>query len=362
MLHKMAEEEEGDDDDDDSDEEEDADAAAEKSEDEEDEEDEEVPQKYSEFWGEFGKSIKLGVIEDSKNRKKLMQLLRFQSTRSPDTAVSLQSYVDNMPDNQKHIYYISAATLDEATRSPFLERVRAKGFEVLFFVENLDEYLNIQEFEDYPLQSVTKEGLDLGDGKGLESYMEEKEEDFKPLTDWLKETYGSKVSKVTLSSRLESSPMIIPTGKYGQTANMERITAGQAFGRGGAKATKLVEINFRHPVIKAMKDKVAALDEDADDQDLKDYAHMLYDVALVNSGFAIDGDMIKEFHSRMERVVRGGLDVSADAEVEELPEFADDEEDEEDDDDDDDDEEEEEEIDDLDDEEDEEEEEGKDEL
>merc|ERR1712048_849292 len=101
---------------------------------------------------------------------------------------------------------------------------------------------------------------------GLESYMEEKEEEFKPLTDWMKGCYGSKVSKVTLSSRLESSPMIIPTGKYGQTANMERITAGQAFGRAGAKATKLVEINFRHPVIKAMKDKVAALDEDADDQ------------------------------------------------------------------------------------------------
>merc|ERR1712038_350789 len=183
----------------------------------------------------------------------------------------------------------------------------AKGFEVLYFVENLDEYLNIQEFE--------------------------------PLTDWMKECYGSKVSKVTLSSRLESSPMIIPTGKYGQTANMERITAGQAFGRAGAKATKLVEINFRHPVIKALKEKVAALDEDAEDQDLKDYASMLYDVALVNSGFAINADMISEFEARMERVVRGGLEVDAGATVEALPEFADEEEDEDDEDDEDDEEE-----------------------
>merc|ERR1719229_2179113 len=181
--------------------------------------------------------------------------------RSPGKPISLQSYVDSMPEKQKNIYYISAASMEEAQRSPFLERVKAKGFEVLYFVENLDEYLNIQEFEDYPLQSVTKEGLDLGDGKGLESYMEEKEEEFKPLTDWLKEAYGSKVSKVTLSSRLESSPMIIPTGKYGQTANMERITAGQAFGRGSQKATKILEINFRHPIIKALKGKVEALED-----------------------------------------------------------------------------------------------------
>jgi len=352
MLHKMAEEEEGDDDSD-SDEEEDTEAEDAGDDDEEtkdeDEDDEEVPQKYTDFWKEFGKSIKLGVIEDTKNRKKLMQLLRFSSTRSPDQPISLQSYVDNMPENQKNIYYISAASMDEAQRSPFLERVKAKGYEVLYFVENLDEYLNIQEFEDYPLQSVTKEGLDLGDGKGLETYMEEKEEEFKPLTDWLKECYGSKVSKVTLSSRLESSPMIIPTGKYGQTANMERITAGQAFGRAGAKATKLVEINFRHPVIKALKDKVSALDEDAEDQDLKDYANMLYDVALVNSGFAINSDMIADFESRMERVVRGGLEVDDAAVVDAMPEFADDEED--DDDSDEDDEEEEEEEMDLDDEE-----------
>merc|ERR1719192_2441469 len=258
MLHKMAEEEEGaaaeaedDDDEDDSAEEEDA----EKDEEEEDSDAEEAPMKYSEFWKEFGKSVKLGVIEDSKNRKKLVQLLRFPSTRSPDTPISLQSYVDAMPEKQKNIYYISAASMEEAQRSPFLERVKAKGFEVLYFVENLDEYLNIQEFEDYPLQSVTKEGLDLGDGKGLESYMEEKEEEYKPLTDWMKDVYGSKVSKVTLSSRLEGSPMIIPTGKYGSSANMERITAGQAFGRASAKATKLVEINFRHPVIKALKEK-----------------------------------------------------------------------------------------------------------
>merc|ERR1712083_1182127 len=109
----------GDDEDDEDDEEDDA----EKDEDKEEDEDKEVSQKFSDFWKEFGKSIKLGVIEDTKNRKKLMQLLRFKSTRSPEKPISLQSYVDNMPDNQKNIYYISAASMEEAKASPFMERV-----------------------------------------------------------------------------------------------------------------------------------------------------------------------------------------------------------------------------------------------
>merc|ERR1719283_468303 len=162
MMHKMAEAEEGDDDEDEEDDEFDdldkPEATEGDEEGEKDDDDEEVdtPSLYSEFWEEFGMSVKLGVIEDTKNRKKLMQLLRFKSSRSPDKPISLQSYVDNMPDNQKNIYYISAASMEEAKESPFMERVRAKGFEVLYFVDNLDEYLNLADYEDFPLQSVTK--------------------------------------------------------------------------------------------------------------------------------------------------------------------------------------------------------------
>merc|ERR1712187_1063668 len=125
-------------------------------EDEEEEEeevaDEDKPKKYSQFWSEFGKSVKLGVIEDSKNRKKLLNLLRFPSTFSPDHPISLNSYVDRMKDGQDNIYFISAATLDEAKDSPFLERVTKKGFEVVFFTDNLDEYMNLNEFDDFTLQ------------------------------------------------------------------------------------------------------------------------------------------------------------------------------------------------------------------
>jgi len=348
MMHKMAELEEGDDEDEEEDEFEELEGDIKKDEEEEEDEgeddDEDTPSLYSEFWSEFGMSVKLGVIEDTKNRKKLMQLLRFKSTRSPDKPISLQSYVDNMPDNQKNIYYISAGSMEEAKASPFMERVRAKGYEVLYFVDNLDEYLNLADYEDFPLQSVTKEGLDLGDGTSAAEWLTEKEEDFKSFTDWLKNLYGSKVQKVALSMRLEESPMIIATTKHGQSANMLRILSGQTMTTNTRQnAQKVVEVNFRHPVIKNLKQRVEELEEDEEDKQLEDAANMLYDVALVNSGFMMTPEETTLFSERLQNMVRKGLEISDDAEVEPLPEFAEDEEEEEEDDDEDDEEEEEEE-------------------
>merc|ERR1719391_854545 len=223
MMHRMSEAEEEEEDEDDEDEEDDTDEEEKAS----DKKGETETLKYPEFWKEFGQSVKLGCIEDNKNRKKLIQLLRFKSTRSPENPISLKSYVDNMPDKQKNIYYMSAGSLKEAEESPFMERVREKGYEVLYFVDNLDEYLNLADYEDFPLQSVTKEGLDLGEGTSAAEWLTEKEEDFKSFTDWLKNLYGSKVQKVALSMRLEESPMIIATTKHGQSANMLRILSGQ---------------------------------------------------------------------------------------------------------------------------------------
>merc|ERR1711879_1058220 len=180
LLRKMAEEEEGTDDDDDDEDEDDEDEEEEKTEDEPEEEGEK-PMKYSAFWKEFGKSIKLGVIEDSKNRKKLLNLLRFPTTAS-ETPVSLQSYVDRMKDGQENIYFISAASLDEAKDSPFLEQVTKKGFEVVFFTDNLDEYMNLNEFDDFTLQAITKEGLDLNEGRAAKKYMVKKKKKKKKNT------------------------------------------------------------------------------------------------------------------------------------------------------------------------------------
>merc|ERR1719373_247265 len=343
LLRKLAEAEEGSDDDDDED-------YDDEDEDEEEEEDAAEPEKstkYTEFWGEFGKSIKLGVIEDSKNRKKLLNLLRFPTTASA-TPVSLQSYVDRMKDGQENIYFISAASLDEARDSPFLEQVTKRGYEVLFFVDNLDEYMNLNEFDDFTLQAITKEGLDLSAGRGAKKYLEEKEEEFEDLTEWLKELYGDKITKVTLSNRLEETPMIIVTTKYGYSANMERIARGQAFGsKNPTKASKILEVNFRHPVIIGLKDKIE------DDTDAaKDLAMLLFDSALLQSGFIIEADSIGTFASRVDRIVRQGLGVDEDAEIEAMPDFPDDEDEDDDDDEDEDDEEDDEDLDDEDDDED----------
>jgi heat shock protein beta len=341
LLRKMAEAEEGSDDDDDEDEFEDD----EEEEEEEEKAEEEKPMKYSAFWKEFGKSVKLGVIEDSKNRKKLLNLLRFPSTAS-DEPVSLQSYVDRMKDGQENIYFISAGSLEEAKDSPFLEQVTKKGFEVLFFVDNLDEYMNLNEFDDFALQAITKEGLDLNEGRAAKKYMEDKEEEFEDLTEWLKDVYGDKITKVALSNRLEETPMIIVTTKYGYSANMERIARGQAFGsKNPTKASKILEVNFRHPVIVALKDKVEK-DSDA----AKDLAQLLFDSALLQSGFIIEADAINAFASRVDRIARQGLGVEEDAEIEPLPEFPEDDDDEDDDDDDDEDDEDDEDLDDEDDE------------
>jgi len=189
---------------------------------------------YMKFFKQFGKSIKMGIIEDTPNRSKLAKLLRYQSSKTGDDKyTSLDNYVARKPEWQKDIYYIAAESLDAAKRSPFLEMATRKGVEVLFLVEPVDEYAvgNLGDFDGMKLQSLTKEGLKFGDEdedlvkKRLKAYREA----FKPLTTYLKELFAGKVGKVVLSQRVETTPSVIVTGQYGHTANMERIMRAQTF-------------------------------------------------------------------------------------------------------------------------------------
>jgi len=278
-------------------------------------------EKYLKFWKEFGKALKLGVLEDTRNKKRIIELLRFITTRSPDTPISLRDYIDNMKPGQKFIYYISAGSVDEAENSPFLERFRNKGYEVLYFTDNLDEFMNLQDYDDIPFQSITKENVEL-DGQKMKDFLKQKEEDFTDLKTWLKDVYGSKVSKVQISSTLEGTPMAIATASYGTSARMEKIGRAQAFGNQQAypmRATKVLQLNYRHPVIIEMKNRV----NDGDDTDqLKDLARLLLDMALVKSGFEIEPDDQTEFGQRISRIVQKGLNVAEDAKLEPEPEFA----------------------------------------
>merc|ERR1711971_329249 len=209
------------------------------------------------------------------------------------------------------------------------------------------------DYDDYALQAINKEGAELY-GEKMKDFIAGKDEDFEDLKVWLKETYGARVSKVQVSSSLADSPMAIGTAKYGYSAYMEKLTKSQAFGAGGGiKATKILQINYRHPVMIDMKNRIED-GEGEDNAQLEDLATLLLDVALIKSGFEIDNEAQQPLMDRVDRIVRNGLKVPLDAALEEEPEFInefEDEDDDEDDEDEDEDEDDEAEMDDEDDDE-----------
>merc|ERR1719326_1180492 len=279
--------------------------------------------KYMEFWKEFGKNIKLGLIEDSSNRTKLSKLLRFQTSKSDGKLVSLEDYVENMKDWQKDIYYISGSSLEEVQKSAFLEKCKAKDVEVLFLTDPIDEYAvqNLTEFDGKKLQAVTKEGLSFGDED--EKVVEKREkiykEQLKPVTDGLAKVLGSKVEKVVISTRVVQSPAVLVTSKYGYSANMERIMKSQAFAEqkqaSYMMSKKTMEVNPRHPIVIELN---KLLKDNADSEDAADLGNLLYDTALINSGFTME--KTDEFAARMYRVLQknlklGSLDLADEVEV-----------------------------------------------
>ena len=277
-------------------------------------------EQYAAFYKQFGKSVRLGLIEDQKNSKKLQKLLRYTTSRSPAEPISLQAYVDRMKKGQDVIYYVSGESQTAVQNSPFLEKLTKRGYEVLFLTEPLDEYAiaQVTEFDSKKLQSITKEGLQIGKTSDKSKQrLEDQQEAFKPLCDYLQGVYGSsKVEKVIVSSRVSTSPAVLVTGQFGWTANMERIMKAQAMGENQKNqfmiSKRTLEINARHPIIVEMKARAVA---DVADAKLKDLASLLYDAAALNSGFAVDDT--KDFGSRVYRVIAGGLGVDADAAIEE---------------------------------------------
>lgn len=279
------------------------------------EKEEEKESAYSKFWTAHGKQIKFGVIDDRKNKAKLTKLLRYSTSKSEGKDVSMESYVDRMQENQKYIYYITGESLDKVKNSPFLQKVLKKGFEVIYMVDPIDEYVvqSLTEFDGIEMQSVTKEGLKLGDEDKEKEKAEE--EEFGTLVKWFKTSFGSKIEKVKISHRLTTAPCVLVTGQYGWSANMERIMKGATLSSQNNQnmaAKKTLEINPRHPIIVALKNKVA---DDEDNESLKDMANMLLDAALLQSGFNVED--IDKFAKRSYRTVSVGLGVDPEAPVDE---------------------------------------------
>merc|ERR1712147_338934 len=272
---------------------------------------EEKKDPYIEFWEQFGKSIKLGLVEDSSNRTKLSKLLRFKTSKSDGKWGSLEQYVENMKEDQEYIYYISGESLEAVENSPFLEQCKKRGLEVLYLVEPIDEYAvqNLTEFDGKRLMSVTKEGLKFGgDEDELDSKREKiYKEKFDKLTTFLKDTYDKTVEKVAISNRLQNTPCVLVTSQYGYSANMERIMKSQAFSDAKKSSylfsKKTMEINPRHPIIIELNNKVSGDDEVS--EEVKDLALVLLDTALLSSGFHMED--AGDFSQRMYRVMKSGL-------------------------------------------------------
>ncbi|TQD97921.1 hypothetical protein C1H46_016446 [Malus baccata] len=278
-------------------------------------EDEEKRGQYTRFWNEFGKSIKLGIIEDAANRNRLAKLLRFESTKSDGKLTSLDQYISRMKSGQKDIFYITGASKEQLEKSPFLERLKKKNFEVIFFTDPVDEYLMqyLMDYEDKKFQNVSKEGLKLG----KDSKDKELKESYKELTKWWKSALASdNVDDVKLSNRLADTPCVVVTSKYGWSANMERIMQSQTLSdankQGYMRGKRILEINPRHPIVKELRERVV---KNAEDESVKKTAQLIYQTALMESGFNLPDP--KDFASRIYSSVKSSLNINPDVAVEE---------------------------------------------
>jgi len=271
---------------------------------------------FKKFYEQFGKNIKLGIHEDSVNRKKLSEFLRYYTSSSGEETCSFKEYVSRMKEEQKSIYYITGENKDAVSNSAFVEKVKKRGFEVIYMTDPIDEYVvqQLKEYDGKQLVSITKEGLELPVSDEEKKKMEEDKVKFEPLCKVMKDILDKKVEKVVVSNRLVNSPCCIVTSQYGWSANMERIMKAQALRdsstMGYMAAKKHLEINPDHSIIRQLLERV---EKDKNDKTVKDLVVLLYETSLLSSGFSLED---AHTHSqRIHRMVKLGLGIDEDDEI-----------------------------------------------
>merc|ERR1712212_807221 len=273
------------------------------------------------FYEQFSKNMKLGIHEDSTNRKKISDILRYHTSSSGDEMTSLKDYVGRMKENQKQIYYITGESKETVANSAFVERVKKRGFEVIYMTEPIDEYVvqQLKEYDGKTLVSVTKEGLELPEDEDEKKRREELVAKFEGLCKVILDILDKRVEKVIVSNRLVSSPCCIVTSQYGWTANMERIMKAQALRDtstlGYMAAKKQLEINPDHSIVENLRQRA---ETDKNDKSVKDLVLLLFETSLLASGFGLEDPQVHA--GRIYRMVKLGLGLDEDADAADVAE------------------------------------------
>jgi heat shock protein 90kDa beta len=264
---------------------------------------------YQEFFKQFGTSIKWGALEDRHNKARLEKLLRFRSS-SVEGLTSLDDYIERMPEGQDQIFYIAGQDIETVKSSPLLERIYRRGYEVLFMVESIDEYLmqSLTRYGDQRLTNVAKEGLKLGEDEQEE--LDELKEQFADVVAFVQAELGVKVASVQITNRLTTSPSALVAGAYGWSANMERLAKAQALAdhSNTYKARRILELNPFHPIVQELQTRIAA---DPLDTVAIDVAQLTYHSALLTSGFEFDDP--NDLSRHLQRIMVEALSLDPDA-------------------------------------------------
>ncbi|CAM9368852.1 unnamed protein product [Ectocarpus sp. 6 AP-2014] len=251
-------------------------------------------EKYKVFWENFGKYLKVGVVEDEDIKSELAPLCRFFSKNHGEDFVSFDEYIADMKEDQKAIYYVTADSRASAQMSPALEKATSLGYDVLFMTEPLDE-LTVQSIGEYggkPLTDLGKENVEFSGDEEEKAKKEEQSTDTQDFRQWLQELLGEKrVQKVEVSNRLVGSAATLVQSSYGMSPTMARYMKAQAVAFGEQDSTMtgqqqaIMEINPEHPVVKSLQ---ASFTTDPDAASTKQTAVLLYDIAALTGGYSID--------------------------------------------------------------------------